>query len=100
MAFFVGQKVLCIKSKRWRSMHNGRFMSSAERGPKYLEVVTIREFDDSFLRFVEYRNSPIRGGVECSFDPRHFRPVVERKTDISIFTKMLTPNSRELCGNE
>jgi hypothetical protein len=40
--------------------------------------------------------------AEVPFRYERFRPVIERKTDISIFTAMLKPKVRELtgCGNE
>lgn len=34
---------------------------------------------------------PRNGLCEMAIDARFLRPIVERKTDISIFTKMLTP---------
>lgn len=67
--------------------------------PTVGKVYTIRELLEikghPLLRLVEIRNEPMdyRYGVfECAFNRRRFRPVVERKTDISIFKKMLNPN--------
>jgi hypothetical protein len=32
------------------------------------------------------------GGIISAWNPRRFRPVIKRVTDISIFTEMLTPS--------
>jgi hypothetical protein len=95
MAFFVGQKVVCIKRDRWRREYDRRPMPRGERGPAFGELLTIRQIvEDGYLLFVEIRNPIIKSvGEEAAFNPHHFRPVIERKTDISIFTRMLTPTS-------
>lgn len=82
--FRVGQPVVCIK---------GVSGYGTEIVPPVGGVYTIREFG-SFggIRLVEIINTPMRyieGMVECTFDVESFRPVVERKTDISIFRAML-----------
>ena len=60
-------------------------------------IYTIRDFvpadvyGPEQIRLVEIRNpSGGRWEYEPSFAPKRFRPAVERKTDISIFTEMLT----------
>ena len=67
-------------------------------------VLTIRDIDMSAancpgheglptLRFEEILNARVltmsHGPWELGYDPRYFRPVVERKTDISIFREIL-----------
>jgi hypothetical protein len=45
------------------------------------------------VRLHEIRNPDVKycdGTTECAFDVRGFRPVTERKTDISVFKRMLT----------
>jgi hypothetical protein len=91
--FRVGQKV--TMKEPWR------------RGPtRYCEVFTqfgavytIREILEvaggAGLRFDEIRNEPrkyleIPEPIELPFPAYNFRPVVERKTDISVFTALLT----------
>lgn len=91
--FHVGQKVVCIKGH-----------------PEYVGCVvpvvgstyTIRGVDETCgLLFEEIINRiatcfDLSSGAisygECSFWIDRFRPVIERKTDISTFTEMLTPN--------
>lgn len=96
MTFNVGQKVECIKRDRWTFF-------SGEIVPVFKGIYTIRAIDvdpeGTFLRFVEIVNAPAEydnGYGECSFWIRRFRPVVERKTDISIFTAILTPKKAKV----
>jgi hypothetical protein len=81
MAFHVGQEVVCIKREPWRYEKTKR---PSGCGPVYGEVCTVHDFrhHDGFLVFANHYG--------C-YKPDYFRPVVKRKTDISIFTKMLTP---------
>lgn len=90
MAFRVGMKVVCIRTMPvgWR-IAGGSY-------PEERSVYTIRSIlpynDTTLLRFFEIDNSRLKasdGFVEPGFNSKYFRPVVERKTDISIFTAML-----------
>lgn len=87
--FSIGQQVVCIEDKYWRA-HCG------ETTPVKGRIYTIREIEvhkeGVGLRFEEIVNAPFQysdGLKECAFWRHAFRPV--RKTDISIFTAMLTP---------
>lgn len=69
--------------------------------PEMGDVVTIKTINHwsfgSLLTFVEHDNSHLmRNGWEPGFASKCFSPIVERKTDISIFTKMLTPQSHKI----
>lgn len=98
MTFRVGQKVVCII--HWPE-HLRRYDAIyAEKG----EIYTIRGFcpgTDGVTRLYlqEIHNRPMRslslGLMEFGFKASAFRPVVERKTDISIFKKILAPAGRE-----
>jgi hypothetical protein len=94
----VGMKVVCI----------GNFDSSKFPGYEHVtfpvkgSVYTIRAFVEGLtldgqiaegLIFEEIVNPISARGIEYSFKPIRFRPVVERKTDISIFTRMLNPTN-------
>jgi len=68
------------------------------------QIYTIRDIDiwDGVIsvRLVEIIEPVLdiwinRPPTEATWSPRRFRPVVERTTDISIFTEMLTPTSKE-----
>lgn len=104
--WFVGMKVVFIIPPD-EGRVNGREGYGNETDPVYGHIYTIRElgfeFDVATLRLVEivnppnlYRNSS--GAVErqeiwyaCS----NFRPLEERKTDISIFTRLLQPEKEK-----
>jgi hypothetical protein len=95
MRFAIGQKVICIRDHpEWR-----------ERGcevPKIGKIYTVRAYDDiGGLLLTEIVNEIVgefsidaETGQkvplgEDSFIPHRFRPLVERRTDISIFRRIL-----------
>jgi len=88
MAFQVGQKVVCIAE-----CEVTRYM---ETPPVVGSVYTIREIGEhegiAWVRLVEIVNKPMQyWGIfaEKPWEADCFRPLVDRKTDISIFTEML-----------
>jgi len=93
--FRVGQKVVCISD-----FAKGRAVCPFVEFPARGSVYTVRsnvigrtmsgEKEPGILLH-EISNSLGPHGQEYSFCIKQFRPVVERKTDISIFTQMLTP---------
>jgi hypothetical protein len=96
--FRIGQKVVCI----WQY---SRGMDDCPSIPQKGQVYTVRGFSDAPYRpdelaiyLEEVVNPPFDYSPgwdwtgEPSFMACRFRPVVERKTDISIFTEMLGPN--------
>lgn len=100
--FVVGQRVVMVReypeTERLRALDEGVTL------PSLRSVYTIRDISPGadiwtrhlvFLRFVELVNGPhISTGIEPNFESSGFSPIVERKTDISIFTAMLTPAGR------
>jgi hypothetical protein len=94
--FYVGQKVVCIRED-WRGGYGD------EELPRKGRVYTIRGIDlirgtcsdQVGLWLEEIVNEPriYEGGLcdEVSFGHQKFRPLVVRRTDISLFQKMLTP---------
>lgn len=98
--FSVGQKVVCIDAKA-----NGQYLPAGSRtkisslsGLQLGKVYTIRQLGDiwgvpgcrlsEITRYIE----PLLG-EEMYFAQARFRPVVERKTSIEIFTRMLKPEA-------
>lgn len=75
--FTVGQKVVCIDASGFED----RLCQGA--------VYTVTSMNAEFLRVdcKSYGDDEISRG----YYKRRFRPIVERKTDISIFKRMLTP---------
>lgn len=102
MTFRVGQRVVCISdgTTAMRKFPGSQY-------PLKNNVYTIATINDwpsgTLLTFCEMDNRNFIGktvnGVFCTIEPgfgaRHFRPLTERKTDISVFTKMLTPQGVE-----
>ncbi len=93
MMFRVGQKVVCISEQ-----HNKDYFTCEV--PLLDCVYTVRDLDDDGIRLVEIRNrimltqntiTRALANLEPSFWQIDFRPIVERKTDISVFKRMLTP---------
>jgi len=94
MTFRIGQKVVCI-SDEWR---NPQYELPVAMPMKH-GVYTIRAMglgtcgdngeEQIGLLFQEFIYPIASCGFEPSFSSRCFRPIVERKTDISIFQKML-----------
>lgn len=91
MAFWVGQKVVCVDD----------CPNSSDGSPcpvKAGTVYIISGFShgyrdgDGALHLVGVRGEMRPGNMgERGFHPGRFRPIVKRKTDISIFTKLLKP---------
>lgn len=93
--FRVGQKVVCIDDACLPGYKWG------EGKPEVGKVYTVREI--GLISFIDgspcirleelYRPNARAHGVkhpDMPYMARRFRPAIERKTDISIFTKMLT----------
>lgn len=89
----VGMKVTLVRSfgvlSTARAAEEGVFL------PQKGEVYTIRAFDPDEAAFLciwlsEITNKPCaEDGIEPSFQASLFRPVIERKTDISALTALL-----------
>lgn len=99
MTFHVGQKVVCIAKGRWEKTRTDfPGIIVPERG----KIYTIREvYRDVFsgvtgIRLKEIVNADFliwKGAtyyIEMGWHSHEFRPLEEKKTDISIFQKILT----------
>jgi hypothetical protein len=86
MTFRVGQKVVCISEDKTRILRRGRIYTIAS-----IRWIGADETNDPGLG-VTVEETPTKEDDEwfAEFRAERFRPIVERKTDISIFTKMLT----------
>lgn len=98
MTFQIGQKVVCIARPTERAL-------GGEIYPDVGEVYTVRDIRSSIrwggdfvIRLNEIRNPERRykNGefTECWFRSTRFRPVAERKTDITVFTEILRRASK------
>lgn len=102
--FRVGQKVVCINSRVTPDYHaKGLDYRGDLDGLRDGEVYTIREVFYCCLhqrvlvclREIK-RDISNRTRHEFGFEPRRFRPVAERKTDISVFKAMLNPSKEQV----
>jgi hypothetical protein len=81
MAFHPGMKVECI-SDNWFNEHAPWRKPEVSKGQIYI----VRDLTDCFGYPGLYFE-----GLRACYHQDAFRPIVEKKTDISIFTAMLTP---------
>ena len=85
--FHVGQKVVCVDDD-WEF---ASFVPDDQKEPKAGPVYTVTEvivFQGIAYIWLE--------GFALYYEADAFRPVVERKTDISIFKAMLTPKNEQV----
>ena len=95
MTFRVGQKVVCVdagstgKYTPWRHSDD---VHGLTEGVVYTirAVGSFRGLRDNVWLAEIHR--PLCAGREYPYAAARFRPVVERKTDISVFTAMLNPS--------
>lgn len=99
MAFHVGQKVVCVdvSAPLAGKTIRGSLVNANLNGLTLGATYTVRGFgiswtDGSAGIYLDEIVRIAHEGAEITFAARRFRPVIERKTDISIFTAMLTPN--------
>jgi hypothetical protein len=84
--FRIGQKVVCINARGFETYLTLR------------SIYTITSICGDFLR-VDCAPSPIMGPASCGYYFSRFRPLVERKTSIEVFRKMLHPSSEEILNH-
>ena len=97
--FYVGQKVVCFSVNPSPYPCHHIEVSKLQIN----KIYTIREiikFSDRYsLRLVEIVNEPryfTNGFGEASYKIVRFKPLIEKKTDISIFTEILNNSTKEL----
>lgn len=88
MTFRIGQKAVCIAPGK----SNWAGTNQCVVGSIYtVRQIHIRLGECGIL-LEEITNPPWSfDGLECGFRASRFRPLVERKTDISVFTALLNP---------
>lgn len=89
--FYVGQKVVCVDVSVGAA---GLPVRTISLGDIYT-VTGCRKFGSTEAIWVAEAKPEYE---EWGFYAYRFRPVVERKTDISIFTDMLKPKSSEVAA--
>lgn len=83
--FYVGQKVVCVDGKPRNYPH-----CAVRAGAVYTVSKIMHSIYGDSLHVAEV------DGDYWGFYADRFRPVVERKTDISIFTAMLNPSKQRV----
>jgi len=78
--FHVGQKVVCVNASNGDRESN--FGRGYDLGLREGEIYTVLSAHAEFIEV-----DRVKGG--CGWDAVRFRPLVEHKTDISIFQRML-----------
>ena len=93
MTFRVGQKVVCIDASKRRLL--GVWAADIPvKGCVYTVDGFLEHPLGPGLILVEIKNDIDEHGG--AYDARRFRPVVERKTDISVFTRLLVSGTKIL----
>ncbi len=99
--FTVGQKVVLVRS--FGDISSLRAAVDGVTLPVQGVTYTVREFDPDMsngvlcIRLVEVVNDiHAWDGLEPSFEASLFRPVIQRKTDISVFKAMLNPSKEQV----
>src|SRR3990167_4610543 len=103
MNFHVGQKVVAVGYKK----DGSHVPPSIANLPQIGNIYTIRAINVwptiTIVRLYEVDNSHLlslhqyAGQIEPGYDARAFRPLVTRKTNISIFKRMLTPSPEKVA---
>ncbi len=88
MVFSVGQKVVCIDAKN-RPGHVWKRNDAPVQGRIYTVARVLIENGGTSLQLHEQKRHP--RSMWKGYHACRFRPVVARKTDISIFKEMLVP---------
>lgn len=93
--FTVGQKVVCVNSDRAKNLKkNGVYTIKLVKKGDIPNLGLTGVISWFCLELVEAE--PNRGHI--GFCPSRFRPVVERKTDISVFKAMLNPLKEQVTA--
>lgn len=87
--FYVGQKVVCVDD----SLEKGQSHTGLVTGAIYTvsKVLPWSDRYGTYGVYVEEARAIATAHFSDSFRHNRFRPIVERKTDISCFTDMLKP---------
>jgi hypothetical protein len=111
MDLYVGQKVRCVREtdndRAWQRDYAARCgivfpTVGAVYTVRWLGIYKFEGDSKPALRVVEITNPVTRwldGDVaELAFNINRFRPLDERKTDISVFTSLLAPSPKKILS--
>lgn len=90
MTFRIGQRVVCVDAGK----SHWDFDPGLKKGSVYTIAAIDEYWEGTGLDLVELPAPKVDGHYQAYRSDR-FRPIVERKTDIAIFRKMLIPQGVE-----
>lgn len=104
--FTVGQKVVCVNADvtagyRIPGLNYSGDLSGLRDGAVYtIREVFLCDIHGRVLISLNEIRRRVQEGTkqEFGFDPRRFRPVDHRKTDISVFKAMLNPSKEQVSA--
>lgn len=85
MSFHIGQKVVCVDDRPSSSGYPAPF----KKGDVFTVALVKRMWDGVGIDLVELPRASIECGGHTLYNSKRFRPITERKTDISIFKRIL-----------
>lgn len=98
--FYVGQKVVCVNDKPLAGFAPFGGAEKLIVGAVYtIARILVDSHDIEIVHLEEVhrdQQSIEDWGPDCGYRAVRFRPIVEKKTDISIFTAMLNPSERKV----
>lgn len=102
MAFYVGQKVVCVEASPRADYTPWKVSIFDMEGLTEGRIYTVRAVSVqrgvSVIFVIEINRRWKVDGREQGYAAVRFRPIVERKTDISIFKAMLNPSKQEVSA--
>ena len=95
MSFRVGQKVVCVDDSPPRYNHGPLLLGLPL---KRATIYTVRGFNPGGYMWLEEVVSGVSPYLdyEGGYLVSRFRPLIEHKTDISVFTEMLIPKRQKI----
>ena len=100
MTFLVGQKVVCVDTKSPVIIWRGSAPSGIREGSIYT-VSRVSISPHTNRPALQLYELPTQNEIgDCWYQAMRFRPIVERKTDISIFTAMLKTERQPLLTEQ
>lgn len=94
--FYVGQKVVCVDDRLTPGRLWADSVPPVEGGIYTIVSIVTNDSGNEALVLAEAPRGPMsRAFGAYGYHSRRFRPVVERKTDISLFQRMLNPKTAE-----
>jgi len=92
MTFHIGQLVACTVHRSKQDRHPGRLYPEKDAPHRIRGVYAWK--GRTILLLSGIINTPCSDGVEPGFNAKYFRPIVEKKTDISFAHEILRKASK------